>query len=207
MNPIYSLIASLIVLLFGPLVYETGLKKIMGGRWVQTLMVLVVLGFIGAEVTGHANHINFGQFAAFMVGSLVLTRVLESYFARKFAEGSGGPRIYTLIAIVVGMAAHALMDGVVLRESVFYLPMAIIIHRLPASLLIWQLVAGRGRPALAVTMLAMIGLGTVLGYAYAGALVPSHDSFQYVQAVVAGALLHVAFHSHSSHSNDPHGHS
>lgn len=196
MHPIYSLIASLVALAFGPLALWLGPKDLHRSRLVNIILVGVVLVFIGLEVGNHADHIDFGRFAIIFVVSLIATQAIEQYLTDKMDGAGDKPQTFTLVAIVIGMAAHAIMDGVVLRESVFFLPMAIILHRLPASLLIWQVVARRGRRLLAAGLLTMIGIGTIIGYSFASTLLPSHDYFQYVQAVVAGALLHVAFHHH-----------
>lgn len=204
MQPIYSLLASLAVLAIGPLAAWLVPKSLKSSRILQLLLVGCVLVFIGLEVANHAQHIDFASFIILMIVSALLTGWLESFIARRLKKtANDGPQTFTMIAIVAGMAAHAIMDGVVLKESYFYLPMAIIVHRIPASLLIWQVLAEKGRPMLAMALLALIGAGTLVGYYGAQQLLPNHDTFQYVQAIVVGALLHLAFHRDGDHDDEP----
>lgn len=192
MHPIYSLLASLVVLAAGPLAAFFGPKDQKPSKTLKVLLVLVVLMFIGLEVAEHAGHINFLRFAIIMVAAMFVAGWIEHRLARRLKGEGEGSQTFTMVAVVLGMAVHAVMDGVVLKESYFYLPMAIIVHRIPASLLTWQMLAGRGKPMLAVGLLALIGVGTLVGYNWAKELLPSHDTFQYVQAIVAGGLLHLA---------------
>lgn len=193
MHPIYSLIASLAVLAVGPLVALFGPKNQKPSKILQVLLVLVVLVFIGLEVANHASHINFLSFGIIMVAAMFVAGWIEHTLAKRLkSDQTGGSQTFTMVAVVLGMAIHAVMDGVVLKESYFYLPMAIIVHRIPASLLTWQVLAGRGKPMLAIGLLVLIGIGTLVGYNWAKELLPSHDNFQYVQAIVAGGLLHLA---------------
>lgn len=192
MHPIYSLIASLAVLAIGPLVAFIGPKNPKYPKIFQILLVALVLVFIGLEVANHAGHIDFLRFGVLMVAAMFIARWIEHRLAKRLKGEEEGSNTFTMVAVVLGMAIHAVMDGVVLKESYFYLPMAIIVHRIPASLLTWQMLAGRGKPLLAIGLLVLIGIGTLIGYSWAKELLPSHDTFQYVQAIVAGGLLHLA---------------
>lgn len=199
MQPFYSLIASIAALAFGPLVAWIAPEDLKSSKILRVLVVVTVLVFIGLEVANHAQHIDFVSFGIIMVVSAVVTQVLENIVTRKMGGDNSASHALTIAAIVIGMAGHAVMDGVVLRKSFFYLPMAIILHRLPVSLLIWQMLGDQGRPALAYGLMALIAVGTAVGYYWSDALISSHNSFQYIQAIVAGALLHVVVHHRAHH--------
>lgn len=116
------------------------------------------------------------------------------------------------LAIVVwltGLALHAVIEGAALAgptpvETPF--GAAVVLHRIPVSLVIWWLIrprfgallAGAGVGSLVLATLAGFGLGTEF-------LLGAHGSgSELFQAFVGGTLVHVVFHQ-GRHDHD-HGH-
>jgi hypothetical protein len=73
------------------------------------------------------------------------------------------------------------------------LPLAVVLHRVPVSLVIWWLLRPRLGVWPAALALSVEGLGTIVGYALAQQLAPHVENpvLNAVQALVAGSLLHV----------------
>jgi uncharacterized membrane protein YraQ (UPF0718 family) len=104
---------------------------------------------------------------------------------------------FALILAVIGVAAHALADGIILAESNDSgLPLAVVLHRLPEGLMVWWLLRPTYGSLVAGSVLAGIGVATVAGYLGASALAAQVDPIWlgYLQALVAGSLLHVMVH-------------
>jgi uncharacterized membrane protein YraQ (UPF0718 family) len=104
---------------------------------------------------------------------------------------------FALILAVIGVAAHALADGVILAESSDSgLPLAVVLHRLPEGLMVWWLLRPTYGSLVAGSVLVGIGVATIGGYLGASALAAQVDPIWlgYLQALVAGSLLHVMVH-------------
>lgn len=121
------------------------------------------------------------------------------------------------MAIVVtlsGLVVHEVLEGAALApggdpvEAAF--AWAVILHRVPVGLIVWWLVRPRhGIPmasaAVGALVLATL-VGGVVGLELAG---PIHgEGFHYLEAFVAGTLLHVVFHQgrHDHDHTDHHHH-
>ncbi|HIA03656.1 MAG TPA: hypothetical protein EYN06_00980 [Myxococcales bacterium] len=111
----------------------------------------------------------------------------------------------TLILALIGVAAHAMADGVVLADtSDSGLSLAVVLHRLPEGLMVWWLL----RPSYGVLVgwvaLFAIAAATITGYLGASTLAAQVDPswLGYLQALVAGSLLHVMVHRWHPVSDD-----
>ena len=119
-----------------------------------------------------------------------------------------------LVLGLVGIGFHGVLDGAVLAEGPIVagglsLPLAIILHRFPVGLAIWWLVGPSFGARAAWSVIGLVILSTVAGYAL-GPVLLDHASLQAVawfEAFVAGALLHVVGHrsQHDAPAAGPRG--
>jgi len=106
--------------------------------------------------------------------------------------------------VIVGLGLHGLLDGIVIRlvDSPVYIygtaPL-VVIHRIPASLYIWRHISNTFNQNLAWLVYAALGLVFFMGFYYGDSI----QTFVYnsgpavgaLQALLAGGILHSAFHS------------
>lgn len=103
----------------------------------------------------------------------------------------------TIVITVVGLAVHSYADGLVLLAGGM-LAFAIVLHNIPVGFFIWWIARDSkdtGQVRKAVTALVLISLTTLLGF-FSNTLLTTiqHNAFGYLEAFVAGSLLHVLFH-------------
>ena len=171
------------------------------------------------------------------IGGLIVTLIMPHAFAIAgwltlvfLAAGMGLPalseRIFhysverthlaALFLGILGLGLHALTDGAAIGAGRTYvhssgnlLALGVLLHRIPIGLTIWWFVRPRYGTRVALFLLALIGVGTCIGFALAPAiLVPlSTGGLALFQAFVAGSLLHIVLHrSHVPSNGCSHGH-
>jgi hypothetical protein len=202
------LVLSIVALAFGP-----GLVALAGPRsWVLALVdgfVIVTIGGIALiHILPHAL-LSCGAWA--FVGAaagLFGPMILERY--RHGQGGSGAGHRPALVLALLGIAMHAFLDGSAFTDhagpehaggdhghGAELLGLAVVLHRIPEGLAIWWLVRPRpGGTRLAIAALAIVGVSTVLGSRFGESIVHGSGAavFSFIQAVVAGSLLHVVIH-------------
>lgn len=147
---------------------------------------------------------------------LALPALLEKVLHRVHASVHRG----TVLIVALGLALHAFFDGMALSAHAHgvhayshggghdHLALAVLVHRLPAALLIWS----AARPVgvrFGWVLLGLIGAATTAGY-LAVDWVHVHEGWALIDGLVAGALLHVALSAHghwrSADAAEGHGH-
>ncbi len=187
------LILSLIAQIFGPLVYfffRTSKKFL---SFVDGFVFTSVLGLLCLHVMSSTGN-----------GSIILICLLMGlgFFGPNFLEKSFSKykkKIHNNVLIMglLGLCLHALIDGVALgthgEAQSAYLSTAIIVHRVPVGLTVWWLLRPKfGIRAASLSLGAML-LATIVGYYFGGDLNLETELFVYIQALVAGSILHVVF--------------
>lgn len=194
------LTSSLIALLVGPLVYGAVRRR--------DMMLSMLDGFIFVTITGLVfiyilpDCFSYGGWLTllFAIVGLFGPTLLEGFFRRSARR----THIVTLILGLLGVGLHAFLDGTALAHHHFFLgessehllPLAVILHRLPVGLTVWWLLRPSFGRRTAGSVLGLIALSTVVGFALGPALTSGINSegVAWFQALVAGSLLHVVFH-------------
>lgn len=188
-----ALIASLVALVLGPLVFERSKRP-----WTLSALDAFALIAVGGLVGVHILPQSFEA-----AGWWALPVVAAGFFGpgllcgTRLLSGATGNKI-TLPLALLGIALHALLDGVALGSSkgsseVDALALAVVLHRISDGLGIWWL----ARPAYgkrgALVLLGVLAAFSVLGYALDAQLEArvSQSWFALLQALIAGSLLHV----------------
>lgn len=200
------LILSLLVLLSGPLLYKLVQHEPRAFWSIDGFVLASIGGLILFHVLPPTLATAGGGALLALLAGLVLPILAEQI--------RGGHDHHSLIhklsvgVALVGLVLHTLLDGITLaaqthNEVSTALASAVLLHRFPVALLVWWLIRPtRGRRA-AIFAIAMIAIATVTGFLVEEHLHQAMESvgFAYVQAFIAGSLLHVIAH-HPPHQHD-----
>lgn len=203
MGRVLYLVLSLLALGVGPLAYRVAGR----GRslpFLDGLVVICVAVLVLVEIMPHAvRHAGWVAMAPMLLGLLGPT-LAERWRARAEVSAHG----FVLWLVAIGLSIHALLDGVALRlptgdTEVVALPLAVVLHRVPASLVVWRVLLEPMGARYATAVLSSIGILTVVGYVAAAPLfaVLPETAIAMVEALVGGSLLHIVVHARHSHSH------
>jgi hypothetical protein len=203
------LAAGIAALLLGPLAYQllrgmAGLRRVLDLVATAVITVLAVLILVDTAEAGGWLAVPFAL--AGLAGPLVAEALLH--------HKERGVHIATLAVGVIGLVLHSAADGAALLAGHHghheTLSVAVVLHNFPAGLAIWWLVQTNFGTRAAAVVLALLVAATVAGYVAASAVadVASEAEFAWLQAFVAGSLLHLTYHRlRHGHSHGHGGHS
>lgn len=207
------LAAGITALLIGPIAYQFlhGLARIRRALDLAVTGVITALALLILWDTGETG----GWLAvAFALAGLAGPLAAEALLHRE-----RGVHTATLVVGVAGLLLHSAADGAALLSGHLghheTLSLAVVLHNVPAGLAIWWLVQTNVSTRAAVLVLGLLAAATVAGYFAASAVasVASEAEFAWLQAFVAGSLLHLTYHrlrhghnGHASNGHEHHGH-
>lgn len=208
------LIATLAALLSAPLSYAALRTRAPLAKALDGFMLVSVVGLVLIEVLPETYRAGGAWSAAFLVAGMLGPTLVEHLLTRARRTA----HLAALLLALLGLVLHSLGDGAALSPAgasghAHALGLAVALHSVPVGLVVWWLmfpVFGAGPPLAA--LLAMCA-GTIAGYAYGISL--SHllgeQGWAWLQALVAGSILHVAFgrphlHDGAAHAHDTHSH-
>jgi uncharacterized membrane protein YraQ (UPF0718 family) len=205
------LVLSIFALALGP-----GIVSLAGARsWVLALVdgfVIVTIGGIALIHILPDAILSCGAWAfVAAAGGLVGPMLFERRSHAHHDDPRGGDAAAhrpALALALLGIAMHAFLDGSAFAEhedvhghvhqhGSELLGLAVVLHRVPEGLAIWWLLRPRsGGLKLAVLALCIVAAATVVGARFGDELVHGTRAavFSFVQALVAGSLLHVVIH-------------
>lgn len=136
--------------------------------------------------------------------------ILPSVAERTLHHGHPGMRRVVIVLAVLGIAAHATLDGLFLNvggdahkghlhaETHELTAWAVILHRIPEGLGIWWIVPRTlgVLPAVLITVASIVA--TLFGYFLGGSVLTddSQNALAMLQSLLVGSLLHVVLHAH-----------
>jgi len=192
----YLLIA-VAALALGPLALDRLRQHPALGDGIDGFVLVSITGLVFLHFVPQAlEEGSYGVLAALLVGFL-LPLVLE-----RFSRRAEGPvdRLGLLLGFS-GLAIHAVLDGAALATveggSDAPLALAVILHRFPAGIAVWWLAATVWGRRSGVAAIVVLMAATVAGFYFGASLLQIHgnaDGIQLYQALVGGALMHVAVH-------------
>ena len=200
------LILSILALILGPILFHIfSLSK----NWLKGLdgFLFVVVGWIvcGDILPHSVEKVGWAVLLAALAG-LVLPYMAEKVIHHHKVHG------LAVIFGMFGLLMHAMTDGAWLAhshmEADYHLAVGVILHRLPVGLAIWWIVRPNYGFKAACIFLLVIAFGSALGFELSGSFFHESTSvsLEYLQAMVAGSLLHVTLHSSINHSDEDDSH-
>ena len=194
------LLLAMLALALGPILLHRfrerpALSEALDGFVLVAITGLIFLHFLSPAM----EHKDLAVVACLVVGFLcpvLLERMVRSSHDKVDLWG--------LFLGLTGLAVHAGLDGAALATLAISdtdapLAVAVILHRLPVGIAVWWLATRlAGRRAAVSALLALMG-ATAVGYQFGAEVTHDHDAPGLVnlyQALVGGALVHVAVHPH-----------
>jgi len=205
------LLAALVAPLLGPVLYRVLHDHPRAVEAVDNFVYVAVPLLVAWQVLPHAWEDRSVLALVAVTGGFILPALIERA-SQALAEQTDN------LAMVVGLSGlvlHAALEGTALVpgtapvEAAF--AAAVILHRIPVSLVIWWLIRPRFGWTAAAAGVGSIVLATLAGYGLgieflAGVHGPGTELYQ---AFVSGSLVHVVFHQgrhDHDHSHDGHHH-
>lgn len=201
----YFYLASLGVLAAAPLMYF-GVKKV--GRnffYLEHLLFFVIAGLVILHIVPESF-----QSSRYLALLMVLIGWLLPTLLEKFLHRFESKVHFVPVALaVIGLSLHGFVDGTSLALGSHFaaigngelhihaVPLAVILHRIPASLFLWWLIYPKYGSPVASAVLLLLGVFTSLGFFLTSDIVVDlHNdvSMGLFQALVGGSLLHLASH-------------
>lgn len=202
---------SLICLIAGPLVLQYAEAHKFNLHFLDAFVAVSVGGLILFHVLpesiSHGGTFSIVLFLAGLVGPFLYGHLLKAKSCHL--------EIPFLILTLIGLVAHSILDGMALFQSSvgrhqadFVLGLAILLHRFPEGIGIWRFTGGSERKRWFFLTLALVMASTISGFFFGGKILsqtPEEVLFLF-QAFMAGALMHVLFHSHHHEEEAKHEH-
>jgi zinc transporter ZupT len=198
------LIVSIVALGFGPLLYQFAARLHAAVRLLDGVVMLSVGALVLFVILPHSvQDLGWRAYLLLILGVLGPSLVEHSLTRLQHRAHRA-----VLVLVTFGVGLHAFADGMALalpggpvEHGVHLLPVAVVVHRFPAGLVIWWLLRPTYGAKVALFSLVGIGLATIAGYGAEALVAPWLESSASAafQAFVAGTLLHVAVHRWELH--------
>lgn len=188
------LIFSLLALAIAPVIYRVADRAAMALAALDGFVMVTIAGLAAVHIIPHS--VQHGGF--WVIGIAALGFLGPGWAEHALHRSADRVHSITLLLAVLGLLLHGFFDGVGLAaplEHESMLGIAVLLHRLPVAITLWWLLKPRDK-GVATGVLCGLALMTIGGYATADALAPVLDStwLAYVQALIAGSVLHVVVH-------------
>lgn len=193
-----------LVLATGALALGPVLYGLLGrALWARSLLDGFVLGSVGGLVVLHVLPRVVEVAAVWAIAAFAVGVVLPFALHRAAFEGTERWAVALGLAAVAG---HAAMDGAGIARGEEALSAAIVLHRVPASVLVWWLMKPRFGARAATFGLVLLGVATFVGFFGMARVDLPPLALATFEALVGGALLHVvAGHGNLAESRESRG--
>jgi len=205
------LIASLLALVVGPLLYHTAKRSKLALLGLHASIVLAIFALIVLHILPECVE-SAGWLALIAAGAGLLGPVL----AENRLRGAASHKNHVALTLaLVALLLHEFTDGMALAgghehahgdATTQSLALAVVLHRVLEGAALWWLLRPRG-PIYAASALVLVALATVAGFALGGHILPGMDavSVALFQAFVGGVMMHVLLHRHRAQTETAHG--
>ncbi len=188
------LVLSLLALAAAPLIYRVADRAVMALAALDGFVIMSIAGLAAVHIIPHAiQHGGYG-----VIGIAALGFLGPGWAEHALHRSADRVHSATLILAVLGLLLHGFFDGVGLAaplEHESMLGIAVLLHRLPVAITLWWLLKPRNKQT-ATGVLIGLAVMTIAGFFTADALAPLLETswLAYVQALIAGSVLHVVAH-------------
>ena len=201
------LIAVAVAPLLAPVLYRVLHDRPSAVETFDKFVYLAVPMLVAWQVLPHAWEEQNVLLILAVTGGLVLPILVERAF-QSIADETDN---LAIAAGLSGLVLHALLEGAALTPTSPDPPLvaAIILHRIPMSLVIWWLIFPRFGTKKAAAGIGLLVLAPLAGYSLGSEILSGlqGDGPALYQAFVSGSLIHVVFHKgrhDHDHSKDKH---
>lgn len=199
------LLISFVVLFLAPAIDSVSQGNRSIQQMLQSFIFVVLVGIVFGDIVPHAfSSISWAALPIMLVG-LSGPSLMERLF-NKYADST---HQVTLVVAVCGLLLHAMIDGALFNDygdvsGHTWLPVAVLLHRLPLAIMLFVLLRPMTGVKGAYMGLLAIGIFTSFGYVLGIQLEAfvTGQAFAIMQSLVAGTLLHVLVHQPHSHSHN-----
>ena len=189
----------------GPLVYYALAEQPRAARILDTVVMASVAIMVLFAILPHTvNQLGWVAFLPLVIGVIGPTIIERSLSHMQESTHRG-----MLALVLIGIALHEFTDGLALavpggavEYGIHWLPVAIVLHRFPAGVVMWWLLKPAFGLRLALVVFVAFLLVTVGGYASGIVLKSAVESpiLAAFHSFVAGSLLHIAVHRFELHA-------
>jgi len=203
------LIAVAFAPLLAPVLYHLLHDRPSAVETFDKFVYLAVPILVGWQVLPHS----WEEQNALLILAVTCGVILPIFVERAFQSMADETDNLAIAAGLSGLALHALLEGAAITPGVTPtdtpLVAAIMLHRIPMSLVIWWLIFPRFGTTKAAAGIGFLVLATLTGYSLGSEFLRGleGDSAALYQAFVSGSLIHVVFHQgrhDHDHSTDNH---
>jgi uncharacterized membrane protein YraQ (UPF0718 family) len=197
----FLLVTSLLALVVGPLLFRLADRAHWALLALDGFIMATVAGLVLVHIVPHSVTLAGPWALVLAVAGFLGPGLLEHHLHR----AARTTHVATLALACVGLLVHEFFDGVALGvpasghvhgDEGSILAIAVVLHRLPVAVTVWWLLRSSIGPRMAALTLCGLGLATVAGFAFAGAVAPLMEDawVGFLQCLVGGSLLHVVIH-------------
>jgi uncharacterized membrane protein YraQ (UPF0718 family) len=197
----FLLVTSLLALVVGPLLFRLADRAHWALLLLDGFIMATVAGLVLVHIVPHSVSLAGPWALVLAVAGFLGPGLLEHHLHR----AARTTHVATLALACVGLLVHEFFDGVALGvpasgavhgDEGSILAIAVVLHRLPVAVTVWWLLRSSIGARLAAVTLCGLGLATVAGFAFAGAVAPLMEDawVGLLQCLVGGSLLHVVIH-------------
>lgn len=200
------LLTALAALIVGPLTLDRLRQRPALGDGVDGFVLVSITGLVFLHFVPQAiEEKDYGVLVALLAGFL-----LPLSLERLFGRAQGPVDRLGLLLGFSGLAIHAALDGAALAtvdgRSDAPIALAVVLHRFPAGIAVWWLATTVWGYRSGLIAIAVLMATTVIGFYFGATVTHVHgdaSAIQLYQALVGGALVHVAVHpSHARERGD-----
>ncbi|MFM1871709.1 MAG: hypothetical protein RL398_1131 [Planctomycetota bacterium] len=196
---------SFLALACGPLLVWVARRHAWSTVVLDSFCLITIAGFVLLHLLPESAE--QGGWPVFLLATLGF--VLPTLAERQLHRGDAALRRTVLWLAILGIAAHAILDGLFLgdgnhldehghKHTHEVTAWAIILHRIPEGVGIWWIVP-RTLGVIPAVLITLTSVGaTIFGYSLGGQMLDetSQRGLAMLQGLLVGSLLHVVLHSH-----------
>ena len=206
----FWLIAALAAPIVGPVLYKALHDRPRAVELVDGFVYVAVPLLVAWQVLPHAWEDRNAMAVVAVVAGFLLPAVVEKA-SHALADRTDN---VAMVVGISGLVLHAMLEGAAFLSGTEPIDvpfaLAVTLHRIPVSLVVWWLICPRFGSGWAATGVGSIVLATVAGYLLGAEVLGGMHSggAELYQAFVSGSLVHVVYHQgrhDHDHAHD-HGH-
>lgn len=195
---------SLLFLLVGPLLHTFVKERPLAMHRFEHVILWVVTAAVVLHLLPSSYKSSGGWIFISLAIGFLLPLGLEKFWRRLSLKVD----LITVSIVSFGLIVHSSLDGVALSQPFFsgwILPLVIVLHRIPDSILVWFSLCRYANDRIAVMGLLLMAVSTCFGYVFGLEFVQmlsssmnqeQHSMLGHLQSLMVGSMVHLLLHRH-----------